>query len=311
MPIKSTHKGVSRTPTKASQRSPRTGPNRKTKAKKEHRSTSGRQSSSSGSQRKPGAGPGKGSPGRPRKRRTAEGTGSVPSDSRLALARNAAGNMLTLLGGTERVVELLADSTHPKAQKLIDRLRDSQYLGENFALSYSSVGLKAPDIVEIFGDVQQARTFISALSESGEVMMSLVRAAKDQLEEHDRCDGTGRKLDSKGKATDVVCSKCRGTGYLLKSGARDAQELYFELIKWKQGGGMNLNIDNRRQQVNVGGGGVHGVLPGQAPEALSIVKRADQVRGDYNQPPQLPAAAQGPADAPETMPEDVLEAEPV
>lgn len=234
-------------------------------------------------------------------------------DSGTKTGRKAGENMLAALGGKASVISILSDSDHPKAQLLIDRLQSSVHDGERFAVSYSSVGLKAIDVLDIFSTVQQAKIFIQALSEGDEVMRSLIRAAKDQIEPHDRCDVSGWIVDRKTGAQ-VECKPCRGSGYVLVSGERDAQNLYFELLSWKKSGGM-IQIDNRRQTVNMGGNGGNGLtggyLPGQVPEVLSLIKKADKVL----LPPV--AASSEPTTVSETtvsvsvMPEDVLEAEPV
>lgn len=234
-----------------------------------------------------------------------DGTANTLYDKSLDSVRNSAENMLTVLGGRERVVEILTDSSHPKAQRLIERLTDKAYIGENFATSYSSVGMKLHDLVEIFSDVQQGKVFIQALNHANEVVMSLVRAASDQIELHEKCNGTGWVLNRDGDQTDNECRPCRGSGYILKSGARDAQDLYLTFLKWKQSGG-GVMVDARRQQVVVQGGGmgmVAGALPGKAPEAHQIIKRADQLM--ISAPPAVTE------EAPNQLPEDVLEAEPV
>lgn len=190
------------------------------------------------------------------------------------------------------MVSILSDSNHPKAQQLIDRLLSTAHQGETFANAYTSVGLKALDILDIFSNVQQARVFIHAMSEGDKVMSSLIRAAKDKVEVHDKCKGTGWVIDRKtGETTNEKCVKCSNTGYILIDGARDAQDLYFTLIRWKQQGGL-INIDARKQQANFFGGSgpgtaalVPGLVPGEAPEITSIIKRADQ------QLIQLPAHA--------------------
>lgn len=193
--------------------------------------------------------------------------------------------MYELLGGKQHILSILEDSTHPKARQLIDRLQSSAYQGENFSSAYSSVGMKAHEMVEIFSNVQQARVLIHAITQADDVMRSLIRAASDQLELHEKCGGTGKVVDRRtSQPTDEDCLKCRGTGYLLLSGERQAQELYFEMIQWRKAGGL-VNIDARRQSVSFGvgagagnGGGagmLGGTLPGQAPDVNQIIKRAD------------------------------------
>lgn len=189
-------------------------------------------------------------------------------------------------------MSVLADSGHPKAQTLLDRLNSSAHDGESFVSAYTSVGLKAVDVLEMFNDVQQARTFIQALTSAGDVVQSLVRAAKDDFTVHEKCDGSGYQIDRRtGEQTDMECLPCRGTGYILKPGARDAQQLYFELINWKKQGGL-VQIDARRQQANVqvvgGAGVVVGAVGSGAPDVVQLIKRADQILT-----PPVPGQGQG------------------
>lgn len=238
------------------------------------------------------------------KHRSAAAIAKVP-DTSISGGRAAAANMLDALGGKESVIAILADSAHPKAQKLLDRLQSTVHAGENFATSYTSVGLKAIDVLEIFGDVQQARVMIQALQQGDQVMRSLIRAANDQIVVHDKCEGTGKILDSKKQETDESCKKCMGSGYILLPGSRESQQLYFELVSWKKSGGM-INIDARKQQVavlNAGQGTVVGAVGGGAPDIVQIIKRADQV--------QLALPAHESSKDTDQMPEDVIEAEQV
>ena len=189
--------------------------------------------------------------------------------------------MLEALGGKDEVVNILADSSHPKARALMDRMLDSQYKNESFASTYTSVGLKAVDVLEIFSDVQQAKIFVQAMRSGDEVMLSLIRAAKDQIVLHERCGGTGKQLDRKTKEpTDMDCIACQGSGYTLKEGSLNAQELYFTLLNWKKQGGL-INIDARKQVNNLNAygniGTTYGALPGGAPSVTHILKRADQM----------------------------------
>jgi hypothetical protein len=197
-------------------------------------------------------------------------------------AQNKAGaNLFEVLGGREHILSILEDSSHPKADKLADRLRSSVHQNERFSTAYGSVGLKAHEIVEIFSDVQQARVLINAISQADDVMRSLIRAAADQLESHGKCEGTGRLIDRtthQPVEPEQECRQCHGTGYLLIAGDKSSQELYFEMIKWRKSGAM-INLDNRRQTVNFPGGpqppGGFGFLPGAAPEVMQIVRRAE------------------------------------
>lgn len=248
------------------------------------------------------------SPNRARRSRSKFNPASVP-DASLRKGREIGNNLLDALGGRERFLTVLEDSTHPKAQALIDRLRSTAYIGENFVTSYTSVGIKATDIVQILGDVQQARVFIGALMAGDEVMQAVIRAAKDQIDPHVKCRSTGWVLDKDKNPTGEKCFECQGSGFILKSGARDAQDLYFQLLNWKKQGGMvNIINDSRRQNLNFGNqiGQLSGTLPGQAPDVQSLIRRADQL--------VLPSATERPEmTAPEMpmMPEDAVEAEVV
>jgi hypothetical protein len=233
-------------------------------------------------------------------------------DTNLKAGPRAAANMLTALGGRETVVSILQESNHPKAQALIDRLSSMSYIGENFATSYSAVGLKAIDIVEIFANVQQARVFINAYMESDSVMRSLVRSAQDQPVVHERCEGTGKVIDRKtGQPTGKNCVKCGGTGYILESGSRESQQLFFELLQWRKQGGALVNIDARKQQANFFGNGVGGALPGQAPTAAGIIKRADQLMLPPPSFSQELGSNQLNSNQLDRMPEDYVDAEVV
>lgn len=199
-------------------------------------------------------------------------------DTNSTVARRAGQNLMEAVGGKEQLVHLLTDSHHPKAAALIDRLNDTKYAGESFPTSYTSVGLKAVDIVQMLGEVQQARTFIRALMQGDEVMQSLIRKAKDKLEPHDKCDSTGKKLDRKtGDETTEDCGGCHGTGYILVDGDLQSQQLYFELISWKKQGGMiNIFQDARRQSVHFDMPQAM-ALPGHAPNVQQIIQRADNL----------------------------------
>lgn len=233
-------------------------------------------------------------------------------DNSKVVVRRAGENLMEAVGGREALMAVLEDSTHPKAAALAERLMDSQYASESFATSYTAVGLKAIDVLEILGDVQKARVFINALLEGDHVMRSLIRRAKDKLETHTKCKGKGYIEDKGGKRE--PCVDCSETGYQVKPGDHAAQQLYFELVEWKKQGGMvQIGIDARRQtQNNTNNGGVMqvvaGTLPGAAPDVLNIVKRADQVLSLPNQP-ALPAADQ--EISIDTTADEVMEAEMV
>lgn len=186
-------------------------------------------------------------------------------------------NLLSIMGGEESARTLLSDSTHPKARALLDRLTDGLHAGESFATQLVAVGMKATDVLDIVSDVQMSRELARAIGHAGDVIGSLVRAAKDEIVDHDHCNGTGWILDKEGNETERECKRCQGTGKILVGGSLQSQELYFELIQWKKSGGL-VNIDARRQSVGkVDIFTAGGADPGEPVDPNQIIRRADQV----------------------------------
>lgn len=158
------------------------------------------------------------------------GKNLIKADPKHALAERddpAYKTFAAIVGGREGLLELASWSENPKAQKLFQLLDDEKYKSYGIKALAKRCGITLPELCNLFREKHFLLSYLTFFQGIPTIAQGAVEDASPKEDVCPICTGAGT---FKRDGYQVICPKCKGSGYTRVSGDKEARRDVFKAV---------------------------------------------------------------------------------